>query len=81
MCVSAQFCEDHLMMLFKLSETNTDPVVRSNIAIALGDIAVAFSTIMDDNSDRLYQGLNDKDQTVKKNTLMCVFYHVHCVIC
>lgn len=44
--------------------------MRSNIVIALGDIAVCFSTIMDENSDRLYAGLHDKDLTVKKNTLM-----------
>ncbi|KAM0787854.1 hypothetical protein ACM66B_003907 [Microbotryomycetes sp. NB124-2] len=70
MCVSAQFCEEHLMMLFKILETSREPAVRSNIVIALGDIAVCFSTIMDQNSDRLYAGLNDKDATVKKNTLM-----------
>lgn len=70
MCVSAQFCEDHLMLLFKLLETASDPVIRSNIVIALGDIAVCFSTLMDQNSDRLYAGLTDRDLTVKKNTLM-----------
>lgn len=69
MCVSAQFCEDHLMLLFKLLETS-DPIIRSNIVIALGDIAVCFSTLMDQNSDRLYAGLTDRDLTVKKNTLM-----------
>lgn len=70
MCVSSKFCEDHLMMLFKVLETSREPAVRSNIVIALGDIAVCFATIMDQNSDKLYQGLHDKDLTVKKNTLM-----------
>jgi condensin complex subunit 1 len=70
MCVSAKFCEAHLMLLFKLLETASDPVTRSNIVIALGDIAVCFSNIMDENSDRLYLGLRDADLTVKKNTLM-----------
>ncbi|KAK4702260.1 condensin complex subunit 1, partial [Phenoliferia sp. Uapishka_3] len=70
MCVSAQFCEDNLMMLFKVFETSREEAVRSNIVIALGDIAVCFSNIMDENSDRLYAGLHDKDLTVKKNTLM-----------
>lgn len=70
MCVSSQFCEEHLMLLFKILETTSNPVIRSNIVIALGDIAVAFSTLMDQNSDRLYAGLTDKDLTVKKNTLM-----------
>ncbi|GAA5881885.1 hypothetical protein JCM3774_005765 [Rhodotorula dairenensis] len=70
MCVSSEFCAEHLMLLFKVLETSKEPAVRSNIVIALGDIAVCFSTIMDENSDRLYAGLHDKDPTVKKNTLM-----------
>ncbi|EGU12311.1 Condensin complex subunit 1 [Rhodotorula toruloides ATCC 204091] len=70
MCVSSEFCAAHLMLLFKVLETSKEPAVRSNIVIALGDIAVCFSTIMDENSDRLYAGLHDKDPTVKKNTLM-----------
>ena len=74
MFVSAQFCEDHLMLLFKILETTTDPVIRSNLVIALGDIAVSFSTLMDQNSDRLYAGLTDSDLTVKKNTLMVLTY-------
>ncbi|GAA99455.1 uncharacterized protein L969DRAFT_93915 [Mixia osmundae IAM 14324] len=70
MCVSLQFCEKHLMLLFKIFETTTNPIVRSNIVIALGDIAVCFSALMDQNSDNLYGGLTDADLTVKKNTLM-----------
>nr|XP_031863717.1 uncharacterized protein CI109_000969 [Kwoniella shandongensis]KAA5530789.1 hypothetical protein CI109_000969 [Kwoniella shandongensis] len=70
MCVSAQFCESHLLLLFKILETSRDPVVRSNIVIALGDIAVCFGSMIDDNSERLYQGLADPDLVVKKNTLM-----------
>ncbi|WVW81595.1 hypothetical protein I302_103590 [Kwoniella bestiolae CBS 10118] len=70
MCVSAQFCESHLLLLFKILETSRDPVVRSNIVIALGDIAVCWGSMIDDNSERLYQGLSDPDPIVKKNTLM-----------
>lgn len=50
MCVSAQFCEAHLLLLFKILETSRDPVVRSNIVIALGDIAVSFGSLIDDVS-------------------------------
>lgn len=74
MCVSAKFCEDHLMLLFKILETSKDATIRSNIVIALGDIAVCFSTIMDENSDRVYAGLTDKDLNVKKNTLMVLTF-------
>jgi condensin complex subunit 1 len=48
MCVSAQYCEAHLPLLFKILETSRDPVVRSNIVIALGDIALCFSNMIDE---------------------------------
>lgn len=48
MCVSAEFCESHLLLLFKILETSRDPIVRSNIVIALGDIAVCFGSLIDD---------------------------------
>jgi condensin complex subunit 1 len=38
--------------------------------IALGDVAVSFSNIVDENSNELYKGLSDGDLVVKKNTLM-----------
>jgi len=73
-----------LLLLLKILETSKDPSIRSNIVIALGDIAVSFGNIMDDvsshfrslgetdgqNSERLYQGLSDTSASVKKNTLM-----------
>jgi condensin complex subunit 1 len=70
LCVSSQFCEQHHRLLFKILETSTDPNIRSNIVIALGDVAVSFSNIFDENSDELYKGLSDRDIVVKKNTLM-----------
>lgn len=38
--------------------------------IALGDVAVSFSSIVDENSNELYKGLSDDNLVVKKNTLM-----------
>ncbi|KAG8832801.1 Condensin complex subunit [Serendipita sp. 399] len=70
MCISSKFCEENLLLLLRMLETSRDPNIRSNIVIALGDIAVCFSTLIDENSDRLYKGLSDQDLTVKKNTLM-----------
>ncbi|KAG9054632.1 Condensin complex subunit [Serendipita sp. 407] len=70
MCISSKFCEENLLLLLRMLETSRDPNIRSNIVIALGDIAVCFSTLIDENSDRLYKGLSDRDLTVKKNTLM-----------
>ncbi|KAG8680740.1 Condensin complex subunit [Ceratobasidium sp. 395] len=70
MCVSSQFCESNLMLLFKVMETSRNPVIKSNIVIALGDVAICFNNMIDENSDRLYAGLTDHNLTVKKNTLM-----------
>lgn len=64
-------------MLFKLFESDTESaIIKSNAAIALGDIAIAFSTIIDDNSDRLYEGLAARDLNIKKNTLMVLTHLV-----
>ena len=70
LCVSSQYCEKWHPMLFNLLKTSKDPNIRSNIVIALGDVAVCFSSIFDDNSNELYKGLSDTSIVVKKNTLM-----------
>ncbi|KAJ7914853.1 non-SMC mitotic condensation complex subunit 1-domain-containing protein [Mycena leptocephala] len=56
LCVSSQFCDQNHLLL--------------NIVIALGDVAVSFSSIIDENSNELYKGLSDPNLVVKKNTLM-----------
>lgn len=70
MCVSPQFCDDNIELPFQIIANSPDPVVRANMIIALGDIAVSWSTILDAKSDQLYRGLNDKDLTVRKHTFM-----------
>lgn len=70
LCVSSQFCDQHHLLLFKILETSKSANIRSNIVIALGDVAVSFSNIIDENSSELYKGLSDNDLVVKKNTLM-----------
>lgn len=68
--MSSAFCDQHHRLLFKILETSKDANIRSNVVIALGDVAVSFNTIIDENSNELYKGLSDKDLVVKKNTLM-----------
>ncbi|KAL6299950.1 non-SMC mitotic condensation complex subunit 1-domain-containing protein [Sparassis latifolia] len=70
LCVSSRFCDQHHQLLFKILETSKDANIRSNIVIALGDVAVSFNSIIDENSNELYKGLSDGDLIVKKNTLM-----------
>ena len=70
MCVSSRFCESHLRLLFTILVKSTSAVIRSNIIIAIGDMATTFSTLIDENIHYLYNRLSDSDVTVKKNTLM-----------
>ncbi|CAO3624953.1 unnamed protein product [Cunninghamella blakesleeana] len=70
MCVSSEFCERHLQLLLTILEKSKDPTIRSNIVIALGDMAVCFNTLIDDNISFLYNRLGDDDKLVKKNTVM-----------
>jgi condensin complex subunit 1 len=70
MCVSSQFCDDNLQLLFTILEKSTNPIIRSNIIIGLGDLTVSFNSLIDQNISYLYNRLNDSDMTTKKNTLM-----------
>jgi condensin complex subunit 1 len=38
MCVSSEYCEEHLPLLITIMERSTDPITRSNAVIALGDM-------------------------------------------
>jgi condensin complex subunit 1 len=70
MCVSSDFCESNLQLLFTILEKSKNPTIRSNLVIALGDLAVCFSTLIDENISFLYNRLADEDTIVKKNALM-----------
>lgn len=70
MCVSSDFCELNLQLLFTILEKSKNPAIRSNLVIALGDMAVCFSTLIDENISFLYNRLSDEDTLVKKNALM-----------
>src|SRR3954452_12959886 len=70
MCVSSEFCEDNLQLLFTILERSDEPTIRSNIIIALGDMTVCFNNIIDENINYFYKRLADPDTLVKKNTLM-----------
>ncbi|KAI1319898.1 Condensin complex subunit [Mortierella claussenii] len=76
MCISAEFCEHNLQLLFTILEKSTEPTIRSNIIIALGDMAVCFNNLIDANIAYLYKRLSDSDAAVKKNTLMVLTHLV-----
>ncbi|KAF2134379.1 condensin [Dothidotthia symphoricarpi CBS 119687] len=74
MCVSAEYCEKNLGLLLTILERSQDAVVRSNLVVALGDMAVCFNHLMDENTDFLYRRLNDGDPSVKRTCLMTLTF-------
>lgn len=74
MCVSSEFCEQNLPLLITILEQSTDPITRNNLVIALGDMAVCFNHLIDENTDFLYRRLNDKAASVKRTCLMTLTF-------
>ena len=74
MCISPRFCESHLGLYLSLMEKSRDSIVRSNLVLGLGDIAVCFTNIIDENRSALYSLLQDRDLTVQRTCLMTVTF-------
>ncbi|ETN45362.1 uncharacterized protein HMPREF1541_09193 [Cyphellophora europaea CBS 101466] len=74
MCVSSEYCEKNLPLLITILERSEDPIARSNTVIALGDMAVCFNHLIDENTDFLYRRLNDGDGSVKRTCLMTLTF-------
>ncbi|KAM0234256.1 hypothetical protein ACHAPO_006643 [Fusarium lateritium] len=74
MCVSAEYCETNLPLLITIMERSPNATVRSNAVIALGDMAVCFNHLIDENTDFLYRRLADDDASVKRTCLMTLTF-------
>ncbi|CAN3359686.1 condensin complex subunit 1 [Diutina catenulata] len=74
MCVSSAFCEANLALLITIMEKSTDPLIRANCVLGLGDMAVCFNTVIDERTDFLYRRLTDEDITVQRTCLMTVTF-------
>ena len=74
MCVSSEYCEKNLPLLITILERSKDPITRSNVVIALGDMAVCFNNLIDENTDFLYRRLGDTDDSVKRTCLMTLTF-------
>lgn len=74
MCVSSEYCERNLPLLITIMERSTDPITRSNVVIALGDMAVCFNNLIDENTDFLYRRLSDSNASVKRTCLMTLTF-------
>ncbi|KAK7552638.1 condensin [Phyllosticta citricarpa] len=74
MCVSSEYCEANLPLLLTILERSSDPVVRSNLVVGLGDMAVCFNHLVDENTEFLYRRLDDRDVSVKRTCLMTLTF-------
>ncbi|KAL9088401.1 MAG: hypothetical protein Q9159_003101 [Coniocarpon cinnabarinum] len=74
MCVSSEYCEKNLPLLITILERSKDPITRSNVVIALGDMAVCFNNLIDENTDFLYRRLSDQDTSVRRTCLMTLTF-------
>lgn len=70
MTISSVFCEHQLQLFLTILERSEDPVIRSNMVIAFGDLAQSFNRIVDQNIDFLFARLRDSHLTVRRNALM-----------
>ena len=74
MCVSAEYCEQNLALLITILERSHDATARSNLVVALGDMAVCFNHLIDENTDYLYRRLSDPSLPVKRTCLMTLTF-------
>lgn len=74
MCVSSKYCEKRLSLLITMMEKSKDPIIRSNAVLGLGDMAVCFNNLVDENTDYLYRRLRDGNLMVQRTCLMTVTF-------
>lgn len=74
MCISSRYCEQNLPLLITIMEKSPDPVIRCNCVLGLGDMAVCFNNLVDENTDFLYRRLNDDSIMVQRTCLMTVTF-------
>lgn len=74
MCVSQDYCDRNLDLLLQILERSHDAIIRSNLVIALGDMAVCFNHLVERDTESLYRRLNDTDQSVKRTCLQTLTF-------
>ena len=74
MCVSQEYCDKNLGLLITILERSPSAITRSNLVVALGDMAVCWNHLIDENTDFLYRRLSDSSLQVKRTCLMTLTF-------
>ena len=76
MCVSPDFCEGQLQLLFSMLKHEPEHAIRANLAIALGDLFFRHPNLLTPWTSHLYSQLRDGEPRVRKNVLMVLMHLV-----
>lgn len=74
MCISSAFCDNNLERLLLILHNSNDPIIRCNCILGLGDMAVCFNNLVDENTESLYGRLTDDNIMVQRTCLMTVTF-------
>lgn len=72
--ISTDFCESHLRLLFTILEKSPLPTERSNLIIALGDLAIRFPNLIEPWTANLYARLRDSSPSVRLSAGLVLNY-------
>lgn len=74
MTINAQFCERHLALIFDIMENSPDPVMRTNLIVAVGDLMVRFPNLLYTWTEKVYARLQDQSRDVKMGALKTITF-------
>ena len=80
MMVSSRFCEDHIQLLVTVLEKSTEPVTRSNLTVALGDLSYRFPNIIVPWTSHIY-GRWEIHTTCLCYVYLCSPVSAWCMLC
>jgi condensin complex subunit 1 len=76
MCVCTAYCDKSLDLLLSLAKSADSSVIRSNIAVALGDLVMRYPNKLEPYSFTLFSMLRDDSLLVRKKAILVVTHLV-----
>jgi len=70
MCISTEFCDKNLRLLFSILQNSKSARIRAMIIVALGDMASRFPNLLEPWNEKMYERLADPEVCVRKNTML-----------